>query len=208
MKELYNIFKWIHKKETEADYREKNGDIFNKRLLELQPGKSFKGHAATVCISNTDIHKGVDVTIHQRYFNTNTTQSYYPQDNLTERSFSTFSRNTQWMNKIYNLLLNETIKMYNICQYQKGCYYKWKFDKYEIDFDEYGIYMSNKCTVKGLGLLNHKENINEIKEMNNILSRFKSYLKNVNLLDILTNISRESDDDHMRDVFIVKKFSF
>ena len=83
---------------------------------------------------------------------------------------------------------------------------------YEIHIEEYSLVIERNTKEKGICFLNHRQNINIIKDMQHILSKFKKYYKRVNGLEILTNLEKETirddHDDHYRDCFIVKKFSF
>jgi hypothetical protein len=153
IKKIYNtiVNLFSNKKETQ---------FFSSRLLKIDRGQSFKGHAAELTLHNNIL------CLNNVYFSGNVVSMYNSDENSTKLTITHNFNSPKWLKDKLGV--------------------NWVGGRdYQIDdttlanVNEWGVNFARTTKHKGLCMKSHKENINILKELSNDAAKFRRYLKSL-----------------------------
>tara|TARA_Y100001963_G_C6701442_1_gene409697 strand:+ start:558 stop:1124 length:567 start_codon:yes stop_codon:yes gene_type:complete len=137
-------------------------------LLRLDRGQSFKGHTAELAL---DTLNNKTLRLHNNYFSGSVTFYYDIKKNMTFKTiYTTLDMPKWWMNTY-----DRVIKLSGGKPYHK----QWftQEDDIMIDVNKGYVCAQIKSKTKGFNFQGHRKNIDDIKQLNKMLSKYRKHVK-------------------------------
>ena len=152
-----------------------------KRILKLEPPRSFKGHYIDVVVMHPFSHddKG-SISINQRYLGGSVSQRFDIKAYKTYSSYTvTTGKTPKWLQTKITNIGDEYLPP------GKGNGQLIVDGNPKIDIWGEACYASYATEEDGCAFQNHFENINELKRLTGLLRRFKLQIKNLYVSEIM-----------------------
>ena len=171
-----------------------------QRLLRIDRGQSFKGHQAELSI---DTLHNKTLSLHNTYFGGSIGFYYEINKNQTIKKIHTQIYTPKWLQKLYNDAMS-------ISSMNKQYSPEFRFDNNKgisIFVNQYSIYATKEEMIKGCAFQNHRNNINDIKDLYKELSSVRKYIKNKTAEELVIHLHNYNDNYDTHDVQTIPLYS-
>tara|TARA_R100000656_G_scaffold84813_1_gene61911 strand:- start:241 stop:828 length:588 start_codon:yes stop_codon:yes gene_type:complete len=194
MKELLNRIRNLF---HYGRYNDNSKETYDHRILEIPRGKSFKGHEVHMHVGNYNEAGDTELYFCQSYLSGHVQTSYNSTRNTTKTIVNHHYVLPKWMIKKIKDIKSKQLVTPN-------CEYILKLDNgLEVAFDEYCVKVQKKEHADKLVMRGHRNNIEKLKELKQIGSRFRKYFKTVDINELITS-TIQTEDEHR---YEITKFS-
>jgi len=167
-------------------------EYVSESLLRVDRGKSFKGHEATVHLTNEG--NNATLTVNNKYLGGHVGYYYNVNQGVTEMSITTDFISPKWFQeKLKNL---HSLISSNGHQEIEIPLDRDLTKKIRLDYG--GATLIDRSETIGLIMYGHRRNISMLSENRRILSRFRKWFKGIDLNQI--------DINHDKDTLVITNF--
>jgi len=160
---------------------EKEETYIHQTLAKKRRGESFKGHAQDVWYTKNENNEKGAITSYNHYFSGSVGQTYSIDNHKTTRHYHATGRTPKWLNQKLNKLGSELGGNLSLA-------YAWTMliednPKISIYGDDWNLTYSTSHD--GFNFANHRENINELKQLQLLYRRLRNNIKNNDIASLI-----------------------
>ena len=152
---------------------------YNKVIFKLDKGNQFKGHQGMLSVSDMGTGNGQIIGIVNKYFSGLVMTNVNPKRNNCSRTVTAYQAVPKWLEKKRDELLSLT----NLGN--KTYYWEFKEGNMTYCVEPYQISVTYTEELEGCKITGHKENIDELNNLNKLLSKYKAYVKKTETKELI-----------------------